>query len=227
MHTIISLGQSRKIPTTSTPVEPFHSSQRHNLKTTSVTFSRPKYSYQKQKKKLQITARKDLYKKILSDSRVTRERIKMPDLGQGGNLSLSSSLTLTRCPALKPNSPLPPPPDAIDQSDSITSTTATITSVTVKTLVKWDQSVPEGAADLCNGSSIRVLKRTSASRLGCKKGFNNNISSNNGKCLDDYVRVWVQKKMDAGVSQSRCLLPFLVGAKKMVDFFETFFFLWS
>ncbi|XP_061951087.1 histone-lysine N-methyltransferase ASHR3 isoform X1 [Populus nigra] len=144
----------------------------------------------------------------------------MPDLGLGGNLSLSSSLTLTRCPALKPNSPLPPPPtppDAIDQSDSITSTTATITSVTVKTLVKWDQSVPEGAADLCNGSSIRVLKRTSGGRLGCKKGFNNNISSNNGKCLDDYVRVWVQKKMDAGVSQSRCLLPFLVGAKKMVE----------
>ncbi|KAJ6863277.1 hypothetical protein NC652_039973 [Populus alba x Populus x berolinensis] len=139
----------------------------------------------------------------------------MPDLGLGGNLSLSSSLTLTRCPALKPNSPLPPPPDAIDQSDSITSTTATITSVSVKTLVKWDQSVPEGAADLCNGSSIRVLKRTSGGRLGCKKGFNNNISSNNGKCLDDYVRVWVQKKMDAGVSQSRCLFPFLVGAKKM------------
>ncbi|KAJ6731679.1 SET DOMAIN PROTEINS [Salix purpurea] len=144
----------------------------------------------------------------------------MPDLGLGGNLSLSSSLTLTRCPTLKPNSPLPPlppPPDAIDQSDSITSTTTTTTSVSVKTLVKWDQRVPEGAADLCKGSSIRVLKRSSGGRLGCKKGLNNSISSNNGKCLDYYVRAWVQKKMDVGVSQSHCLLPFLVGAKKMVE----------
>ncbi|CAK7338133.1 unnamed protein product [Dovyalis caffra] len=142
----------------------------------------------------------------------------MPDLG--GNVSLSSSLTLTRCPTFKPNSPLPPP-DATDQSDSITATTMT-TSVSAKSLVDWDESVQVGAEDLCNGSSIRVFKRIRGGRLGCKKGLINN--NNNGRCLDDYVRVWVQKKMDLGVAQSRCFLPFLAGAKKMASKLEYWVF---
>lgn len=123
----------------------------------------------------------------------------MPDLG---NLSLSASLTLTRCPSVKPvtdtpdliNSPCPSP---------------------VKTLGEecdWEQTLQFPAlheGQVNNGNGIRVLRRSRGSLDGLKK-------ASNGKGLEDHVRAWVQKRMEMGIPESRCSLPFLVGAPTMV-----------
>ncbi|WCJ30169.1 Histone-lysine N-methyltransferase ASHR3 [Euphorbia peplus] len=77
-------------------------------------------------------------------------------------------------------------------------------SAAVKTLVVKDSNW-EGAAE----KSIRVFRRNHHRGVS-KKGPN-------GKSLDDYVRAWVQTKMDAGLPNSRCFLPFLVAAKKSVE----------
>ncbi|EEF33976.1 set domain protein, putative [Ricinus communis] len=132
----------------------------------------------------------------------------MPDLG-------NISITLTRCSSLKPLSP-PPPLNLDAQSDS--TTIHSLCSDSVKTLVKdcnWDQNLllpipiptPIPIEERCNDRSIRVLRKKR------KKGG----GGANGKCLDDYVRVWAQKKMDSGVSNSRCFLPFLVSSKKIAE----------
>ncbi|KAG8639474.1 histone-lysine N-methyltransferase ASHR3 isoform X2 [Manihot esculenta] len=129
----------------------------------------------------------------------------MPDLG---NISLS----LTRCSTLKPIPPPPsPPPLADTHLDLDLDLDATpLCSASVKTLVNdcnWDAKLKLPIVDSCNGDSIRVVRR---SRGVAKKGPS-------GKCLNDYVGAWVQKKMDSGVPQSRCSLPFLVGSKKIVE----------
>ncbi|XP_017983302.1 PREDICTED: histone-lysine N-methyltransferase ASHR3 isoform X2 [Theobroma cacao] len=115
----------------------------------------------------------------------------MPDLG---NLSHSSSLSLSRCPHLKLLS--------IDSADSANA----FDPGAIKTLALncgWAQGLVRKGAD-CNGNGIRGLKRV-------KKG-------SNGKVLGDYLRDWVQSKMESGIPESGCVLPFLVGAKKSVCF---------
>lgn len=123
----------------------------------------------------------------------------MPDLG---NLSLSASLALTRCPAIKL---ITDPPDLGNpQCPS-----------SVKTLgEECDQeqtlSFPvlrQGEVNV--GNEIRALRRNRGSLDRARK-------TSNGKGLEDHVKTWVQKKMESGVPESRCSLPFLVGAKKMV-----------
>ncbi|XP_021276511.1 histone-lysine N-methyltransferase ASHR3 [Herrania umbratica] len=114
----------------------------------------------------------------------------MPDLG---NLSNSSSLSLSRCPHLKLL-----PIDSADTADAFD-------PGAVKTLALncgWAQGLVRKGAD-SNGNGIRGLKRV-------KKG-------SNGKVLGDYLRDWVQSKMESGIPESRCVLPFLVGAKKSVE----------
>ncbi|KAF3452908.1 hypothetical protein FNV43_RR03341 [Rhamnella rubrinervis] len=117
----------------------------------------------------------------------------MPDLG---NLSLSSSLTLPHCPNLK--SPADPPDPSLFPS-------------AVKTSgfdCNWRQRLflpTKDKGDVCNGGGIRVLRRSRA-----KKASNNNR-------LEDHVRAWISRKMELGVPESQCSLPFLVGAKKMVE----------
>ncbi|XWS73134.1 hypothetical protein CRYUN_Cryun02cG0099200 [Craigia yunnanensis] len=114
----------------------------------------------------------------------------MPDLG---NLYHSSSLSLSPCPNLKLLS--------VDSADS----TDAFDPGTLKTLALnciWDQRLVHKRVD-CNGNGIRVLKRV-------KKG-------SNGKVLEDYLRDWVQRKMESGLPKSSCFLPFLVGAKKLVE----------
>ena len=121
----------------------------------------------------------------------------MPDLG---NLSQSSSLSLSPCATLKLLS--------VDSADS----TDAFDHGTLKTLAlncNWDQRLVHKRVDF-NGNGIRVLKRV-------KKG-------SNGKVFEDYLRDWVQRKMESGLPKSRCFLPFLVGAKKLV---LVFFFFYS
>ncbi|MBA0752638.1 hypothetical protein Gogos_001445 [Gossypium gossypioides] len=113
----------------------------------------------------------------------------MPGLG---NLSHSSSLSLSPCPNLKLLS--------VDSADSIDA----FDSPTLKTLpvnCKWDQRLVPKRVN-CNGSGIRVLKKV-------KKG-------SNGKALQDYLRDWVHRKMESGLPKSCYFLPFLVGAKRLV-----------
>ncbi|GAV77697.1 SET domain-containing protein [Cephalotus follicularis] len=122
----------------------------------------------------------------------------MPGLG---NLSLSSSLTLTRCPTLKS------PPLAADSPESTESPYLD----SVKTLVK-DPDVDRALQlpifhndEGCNAASIRVSRRSRGSPKG-----------SNRKALEDHVTAWIAQKMDSAALHSRCSLPFLLGAKKLV-----------
>ncbi|XVE63475.1 hypothetical protein DITRI_Ditri07aG0023500 [Diplodiscus trichospermus] len=114
----------------------------------------------------------------------------MPDLA---NLSQSSSLSLPRCPNLKLLSL-----DSADSTDALGS--GTVNSLSIN--CNLDQSLVQKGGD-CNGDGIRDLKRA-------KKG-------SNGKALEDYLGAWVQRKMESGVPESRCFLPFLIGSKKLVE----------
>lgn len=114
----------------------------------------------------------------------------MPDLANLALSSSSSSLTLTRCASsLKP---LAPPHSATESPGS--------DSAVVKTLALTGEE--ENVCAIGNGNSVRVMKRCRGAK---------NISG-----LEDHVAAWVKKKMELGVPQSNCSLPFLVGAKKMV-----------
>ncbi|KAK8637740.1 hypothetical protein V6N13_136203 [Hibiscus sabdariffa] len=115
----------------------------------------------------------------------------MPDLG---NLSQSSSPSLSLRPNLKLLS--------VDSADSIDAfDPATLKSLAVS--CKWGQSLVQKRV-ACNADGNKVLKKV-------KKG-------SNGKVLEDYLRDWVQRKMESGLPQSCYFLPFLVGAKRLVCF---------
>ncbi|KAK9213535.1 hypothetical protein WN943_002923 [Citrus x changshan-huyou] len=117
---------------------------------------------------------------------------KMPDLANLALSSSSSSLTLTRCASsLKP---LAPPHSATESPGS--------DSAVVKTLALTGEE--ENVCANGNGNSVRVMKRCRGAK---------NIPG-----LEDHVAAWVKKKMELGVPQSNCSLPFLVGAKKMACF---------
>ncbi|XP_059454726.1 histone-lysine N-methyltransferase ASHR3-like [Corylus avellana] len=124
----------------------------------------------------------------------------MPDLG---NLSYSASLTLTRCPSFKPVTDTPDPG-------------STQCPTSVQPL--GEDCDPEQRLwfpllhkrEVSSGNGIRVLRRSRGSLDRAKK-------ASNGKGLEDHVRAWVQRKMESGVPESRCSLPFLVGAPKMVE----------
>lgn len=129
----------------------------------------------------------------------------MPDLG---NLSLPSSLTLPHCPNLK--SPADPPdPGSFPYPGS------------VKTLgldTNWQQRLCLPSSNEGNGGGgIRVFRRRRAA------GEQRPKKAPNCNGLDDHVSAWVCKNMELGVPESRCLLPFLVGAKKMVPFTSSSF----
>lgn len=120
----------------------------------------------------------------------------MPDLG---SLFTSPPLPLPLTPALKTVS---------DQRDSSTP----LTPEPVETLVT------EGDCDLpllvSNGNEDRVLRKA---RCGGKM----TVENSNNKCLDDYVKAWVASKVESGVAERKCFLPFLVGAPRLVNFFRS------
>ncbi|KAG2668127.1 hypothetical protein I3760_15G145500 [Carya illinoinensis] len=124
----------------------------------------------------------------------------MPDLG---TLSLSASLALTRCPAIKL---ITDPPDL--GNPQCPSSVKTLGEECDREQTLSFPVLREGEANV--GNEIRALRRNRGSLDRARK-------ASNGKGLEDYVRTWVQKKMESGVPESRCSLPFLVGAKKMVD----------
>ncbi|KAG5563912.1 hypothetical protein RHGRI_000181 [Rhododendron griersonianum] len=115
----------------------------------------------------------------------------MPDLGILFN---SPPLPLPLTPTLKPVS---------DQRDS----SSPLTPKPVKTLVI------EGDCDLplpvSNGNEVRVLRKT--------RGGGKMTVENNNKCLDDFGKAWVENKVESGVAERKCFLPFLVGAPRLVE----------
>ncbi|XP_058213742.1 histone-lysine N-methyltransferase ASHR3 [Rhododendron vialii] len=115
----------------------------------------------------------------------------MPDLGILFN---SPPLPLPLTPTLKPVS---------DQRDS----SSPMTPKPVKTLVI------EGDCDLplpvSNGNEVRVSRKT--------RGVGKMTVENNNKCLDDYVKAWVENKVESGVAERKCFLPFLMGAPRLVE----------
>ncbi|KAB2625949.1 histone-lysine N-methyltransferase ASHR3 [Pyrus ussuriensis x Pyrus communis] len=118
----------------------------------------------------------------------------MPDLGI---VSLSASLTLTTCPNFK---------SLADPSDQ----------GSVKTLgvdCDWDRGLRLPTlhnGEVSNGHAIRVFRRSRPLAGPSKK-------ASNGKSLEDHVRDWVSTRVELGIPECRCSLPFLYGAKKLVE----------
>ncbi|THG20059.1 hypothetical protein TEA_025488 [Camellia sinensis var. sinensis] len=141
----------------------------------------------------------------------------MPDLG---NILNTSLLSISRCPCanLKP---------ASDQCDSGGSTTYPIP---VQTLGRdgdsWccdlDQSlrfpiVHKGK--ICNGSRISVFRRT-RTRSRTRGSAERSKKSSGMKSLDAYVKAWAAMKIESGVPEPKCFLPFLAGSPRLFKFCE-------
>jgi hypothetical protein len=130
----------------------------------------------------------------------------MPDLG---NLSYSASLTLIHCPSLKP---VTDPPDP--SSSQCPSSVQNLGEDCDSEPTLWFPLLHK--REVSSGDGIRVLRRSRGLLDRAKK-------ASNGKGLEDQVRGWVQRKMESGVPEWRCSLPFLVGAPKMVNSFTYLF----
>ncbi|CAK9171389.1 unnamed protein product [Ilex paraguariensis] len=115
----------------------------------------------------------------------------MPDLG---NLLNSSSLILSSCSNLK----------AVvnEQSDSV-KTLGTDHSWSCNWEQKFLFPIRHKENLNSNGGKVRVLRK-------CKKSVRN-------KSLDSYVKAWVAMKIESGVPQLKCFLPFLVKAPRLVN----------
>ncbi|XP_044463656.1 histone-lysine N-methyltransferase ASHR3 [Mangifera indica] len=124
----------------------------------------------------------------------------MPDLA---NLSLSSSLALARCPALKPLSD-----DSAAESPSADSSAQVLALTTDGDYCDdWDRSSRLEACGNGNGSAIKVVRRSRGSIVRAKK-----VS-----CFEEHVMAWIRKKMELGALPSKYYLPFLNGAQKMAE----------
>ncbi|KAM0974024.1 hypothetical protein ACFX1X_017508 [Malus domestica] len=114
-----------------------------------------------------------------------------------GIVSLSASLTLITCLNFKS---LTDPPD----------------QGSVKTLgvdCDWDRRLRLPTlhnGEVSNGHAIRVFRRSRPLTGPSKK-------ASNGKSLKDHVRDWVSTRVELGILESWCSLPFLYGAKKLVE----------
>lgn len=114
-------------------------------------------------------------------------------------MSMSASVALTCCPSFLPVGSGP------ELAKSIES--------------------PEDIAGDCNQKQTPMLPPEEKVRdISSAKGISSLIGKQNsysrvkkGLVLEDHVRDWVKRRVDSGVSESKCFLPFLVGAKKMVS----------
>ncbi|KAM1833590.1 hypothetical protein ACFX13_023394 [Malus domestica] len=64
--------------------------------------------------------------------------------------------------------------------------------------------------EVSNGHAIRVFRRSRPLANPSKK-------ASNSKSLEDHVRDWVSTRVELGIPESRCSLPFLYGVKKLVE----------
>ena len=120
----------------------------------------------------------------------------MPDLG---NLLNSSSVNLSRSQNLKPHG------DSCDSGGPLSPNS-----------VDWEQrqqfplypknEIERGKSE----AEEKVLKRSRGGQLDRSKKLSN------GRSLEDHVKAWADKKMESGASKSRCSLPFMSGASRLV-----------
>ncbi|XP_010432931.1 PREDICTED: histone-lysine N-methyltransferase ASHR3 isoform X3 [Camelina sativa] len=113
-----------------------------------------------------------------------------------GNMSLSASVALTCCPAFLPAASGPELAKSIDSPENIAGDS------------NGEQLPEEEVSDvkISNGVTALIRKQNPSERG--KKGL----------ILNDHVKDWVKRRVASGVSETRCFLPFLVGAKKMECF---------
>ncbi|XP_062078486.1 histone-lysine N-methyltransferase ASHR3 [Humulus lupulus] len=128
----------------------------------------------------------------------------MPDLG---NLSFSASLAISRCPNFISTLTDSPDPTSSPFPNS------------VKAAISIDRIQIGVGGKVRNGTAFKVLKRN-------RPGFHRTKKASTAKTLQDHVRNWVSRKKESGVPESRCSLPFLVGAKKMVECLVCHFFIY-
>ncbi|KAL0798260.1 hypothetical protein Bca101_053434 [Brassica carinata] len=110
-----------------------------------------------------------------------------------GNMSLSASVSLTCCPSFLPAASGPELAKPIDSPDNITG-----------------DCNQEPIPMIPPAEEVRVITAPTVKQDPSEK-------SKKGLVLEDHVKDWVKRRVDSGVSESRCVLPFLVGAKRMVD----------
>ncbi|XAR66718.1 Histone-lysine N-methyltransferase [Bertholletia excelsa] len=125
----------------------------------------------------------------------------MPDLG---NLLSSSMLSLSRCPNLKPIS------DPCDPCDSLYPNSGSRDENLYRNSGHRLLFPVMHEGNVCNGNGIRVFGRV---RGSVERGKKLSVT----KSLDAYVKEWVAKKVESGVPEGKCFLPFLVSAPRLVE----------
>lgn len=115
-----------------------------------------------------------------------------------GNMSLSASVALTCCPSFLPAASGPELSKSIDSPENI----AGDCNGKHSPMIPPEEEVRD--IKTANGVTAFTGKQNPSDRV--KKGL----------ILEDHVKDWVKRRVASGVSETRCCLPFLVGAKKMV-----------
>jgi hypothetical protein len=116
-----------------------------------------------------------------------------------GNMSMSASVALTCCPSFLPAASGPELAKSINSPENL----AGECNGKHLPMIPPEEEVKD--IKIANGVTAFTRKQNPSDRV--KKGF----------VLDDHVKDWVKRRVASGVSESTCFLPFLVGAKKMVD----------
>ncbi|KAL0679931.1 hypothetical protein Bca4012_007912 [Brassica carinata] len=113
------------------------------------------------------------------------------------NMSMSASVSLTCCPAFLPAATGPELAKPIDSPGNIA----------VDCNPEHKPMIPpaEEVRDINNAITVSNGKQDPSEK------------SKKGLVLEDHVKNWVKRRVESGVSESRCVLPFLVGAKRMGD----------
>lgn len=113
---------------------------------------------------------------------------------------MSASVALTCCPAFLPAASGPELAKSIDSTENLAG------DCNRKHLPMLPPEEEVRDIKNANGNIAFTGKQDPSDRV--KKG----------SILEDHMRDWVKRRVNSGVPESRCFLPFLVGAKKMVFF---------
>ena len=113
------------------------------------------------------------------------------------NMSMSASVSLTCCPAFLPAATGPELAKPIDSPGNIA-----------------EDCNPEHKPMIPPAEEVRDINNAITVSNGRQDPSE---KSKKGLVLEDHVKNWVKRRVESGVSESRCVLPFLVGAKRMVQ----------
>ncbi|KAF5725898.1 histone-lysine N-methyltransferase ASHR3-like [Tripterygium wilfordii] len=81
-----------------------------------------------------------------------------------------------------------------------------------------DSNLVEIPTNNADGDQLLQSPRENVSNESDVRGFGRGRGlRKKGLKMEDHVRVWTERKMESGVPESQCVLPFLVGSSKMGD----------